>query len=192
MTSDTFDLKSARHWARSLMLSKIRPGMTALDATMGNGHDALWLCEAVGELGRVFAFDVQAAALEATRARLSGAGVLGRATLVLAGHEHMREYVDHPVDAALFNLGWLPGGDKTVTTCVPTTLAALEACTELMAADALLTVCAYPGHGEGEREKDAVLSWASNLPGNRFQARVTRYLNQPAQTPLMLAIHKLK
>lgn len=48
----------------------IRKGGVAADFTMGNGHDTLWLSRQVGEDGRVYAFDIQPAALEHTRALL--------------------------------------------------------------------------------------------------------------------------
>jgi predicted methyltransferase len=35
------------------------PGAKVVDATMGNGEDTAFLCEAVGNDGKVYAFDVQ-------------------------------------------------------------------------------------------------------------------------------------
>ena len=60
----SYELKSARYLAREVILQAVRPGDVAVDATMGNGHDTLMLCEAVGPEGRVYAFDVQAQALD--------------------------------------------------------------------------------------------------------------------------------
>ena len=187
-----FDLKSARHWAEELQREAIGPGMTVLDATMGNGGDTQRLCELVGETGRVFAFDVQPQALEKTRARLEAAGLAQRARLILAGHERVREFVEGPLDAAVFNLGWLPGGDKSVTTRSETTLAALEGCLELLRPHGLLTLCAYPGHAEGEEELRRVLDWARALDPKRFAAMQRAYLNQPSAPPVLLAIQRLR
>ena len=122
-----FDLKSARHWAEELQREAIGEGMAVIDATMGNGGDTERLCQLVGETGRVYAFDVQAQAVENTRARLTEAGLIGRAQLNLAGHERVLEFVHEPVDAVVFNLGWLPGAEHGVTTRVDTTLAAVNA-----------------------------------------------------------------
>ena len=143
------DFRSARYWARELIERAMFPGAHAVDATMGNGHDTKWLCELAGETGTVYAFDVQAQAVENTRARLAEAGLLSRARLFHAGHERMAEFVDHPSDAIVFNLGWLPGGEKTVTTLTDTTIAAVSAATELLAPGGLMTICIYPGHAEG-------------------------------------------
>ena len=184
------DFRSARHWAKELIENAMFPGARAIDATMGNGHDTKWLCELAGEDGHVYAFDIQAQAVESTRARLDGAELLGRATLIHAGHERMAEFVEEKADAIVFNLGWLPKGDKKVTTLTPTTLAAVEAATGLLASGGVMTICVYPGHDEGTREKNALLEWASMLPHTVFDVMLKQYLNQPCDPPLMIAIRK--
>ena len=72
----SYELKSARYLARDVLARAVEPGDAVIDATMGNGHDTLFLCQLVGEGGRVYAFDVQQAAVENTRRRLLDAGVL--------------------------------------------------------------------------------------------------------------------
>ena len=104
-----FDFKSARHWAEELIRQAVEPGARVIDATMGNGYDTQWLAELVGESGHVYGFDIQLEAVNRTRDRLAAAGLENRATLFHAGHEHIAELVGEPVDAAVFNLGWLPG-----------------------------------------------------------------------------------
>ena len=81
-----YELKSARYLAREVILQAGEPGDAVVDATMGNGHDTQMLCETVGPEGRVYAFDVQAQAVEETRKRLWEQGLDGRAELILAGH----------------------------------------------------------------------------------------------------------
>ena len=184
------DFGSARYWAREMILEALAPGAHAVDATMGNGHDTLWLCEAVGPAGAVDAFDVQPEAVERTRARLSEAGVLERARLHLLGHEHMAEAVAGPVDAVVMNLGWLPGAAHGVTTRVETTLAAARAGAQLLAPGGLMTICVYPGHEEGAHERDSLLEWAEGLDSARYDAMLRRYLNAPGDPPLMLAVRR--
>lgn len=182
------DLKSARHWARELISEALPEGGTAIDATMGNGYDTLWLCQLVGEKGRVYAFDVQPEALESTHARLSEAAVAGRATLILDGHQHMADHVHEPVDAILFNLGWLPGVAHAVTTRTETTLAAVDAALALLKPGGAMTVCVYPGHEEGKREKAALLDWARSLDSVLYDACVKSFLNIRNDPPLMIAV----
>ena len=92
-----------------------------VDATMGNGHDTLFLAKLAKQ---VYAFDIQEQAVVKTRARLEEAGV-DNAQLILAGHETVDAYVDE-VKAAIFNLGYLPSADKSVITQPQTTLQALN------------------------------------------------------------------
>jgi hypothetical protein len=185
------DFQSARHWAQELLSQALFEGAVAVDATMGGGGDALFLCERVGETGRVYAFDVQPSAVERTRTKLEAAGLLDRATLILDGHERVAYYVREPIDAAVFNLGWLPGGDKAVTTRVETTLAALDACLGLLKRRGLLTVCAYPGHAEGEAELQAVTAWARALPEG-FQAMTRAFLNPARPAPTLIAVQRIR
>lgn len=127
MSDERFILKNARHLAARYMEEILRPGDVAVDATMGNGKDTQFLCELVGETGHVYAFDVQEEALERTAARLEAAGLRARATLILAGHETMRENVPVSPRAVMFNLGWLPGAAHNVTTRTETTMRAVQA-----------------------------------------------------------------
>ncbi|MDO4356794.1 MAG: class I SAM-dependent methyltransferase [Clostridia bacterium] len=182
------DLKSARHWAREIIEEAIPEGGTAIDATMGNGHDTLWLCQMVGERGHVYAFDVQPEALESTRARLAQADMDARAELILDGHQHMAEHVRQPVDAILFNLGWLPGVAHAVTTRTETTLAAVNAALTLLRPGGAMTICVYPGHEEGKREREALLDWAAGLDSERYDACVKAYLNIRNDPPVMIAV----
>ena len=185
------DFRSARFWAAELIERALYPGAVAVDATLGNGHDALWLCGLVGETGRVYGFDVQQEAVERSRARLVEAGVEARATLILDGHQNMISYVPpESAEAVMFNLGWLPGAAHGGTTRTETTLQAVHAALTVLKEDGVMTVCVYPGHEEGARERDALLSWARGLDERSYDVMLRAYLNQSGDPPLMIAIKK--
>lgn len=186
------DFRSARFWAREMIEGAMFEGARAIDATMGNGHDTQWLCELAGASGRVYAFDIQPEAVDRTRERLAAAGLTDRASLFCAGHERMQEFVSEPVDAIVFNLGWLPGAEHGVTTRTETTLQAVTAALALLKEDALMTICIYPGHDEGSRELYALLNWARSLDSRRYDVLLKTYLNQPNNPPQLLAIKKNK
>ena len=186
------DFRSARFWAAELIEGALAPGACAVDATLGNGQDALWLCKLVGASGRVYGFDVQSEAVERSRARLEEAGVADRAALILDGHEHMAKYVAaESADAVVFNLGWLPGAAHGVTTRTETTLCAVDAALDALKPDGILTICVYPGHAEGAREREALIQWAKALDGRRFDAMLKTYLNQQSDPPLLIAVRKV-
>ena len=192
MDSERFVLRNARHLAADYMIRSILEGDRVIDATMGNGKDTLFLCELVGETGHVYAFDVQAEAVERTKERVKEDGYDGRATLLLAGHETMAEHVKEPVQAVMFNLGWLPGAEHVVTTKTETTLAAVRAACGLIAPGGIVTVCVYPGHEEGTRELSALLEYAAALDVRRYNVAHHRFINASSQTPQLILIQKNK
>ena len=187
---ERYVLRNARYLAADVLRRALRPGDVAVDATMGNGKDTQFLCELVGEQGHVYAFDVQPEALGRTRERLNAAGLLSRATLLLAGHETMREHVKKAPQAVAFNLGWLPGAGHAVTTRVETTLAAVAAACELIVPGGVVTVCVYPGHEEGQRELEALTAWTRELSVRQFSVLSHRFLNAAPNTPQLLLIQK--
>lgn len=187
------DFRSARFWAAELIEGALHEGAIAVDATLGNGHDCLWLCMLVGQSGHVYGFDVQKEAVEASAGRLAQAGMQDRATLLLDGHQHMLDHVQpESADAVMFNLGWLPGAAHGVTTQTQTTLQAVNAALTVLKQEGLLTICIYPGHEEGTREKEALLNWAQKLNEREYDVMLRCYLNQSKDPPLMIAVKKNK
>ncbi len=154
----------------------LEDGDVAIDATVGNGHDTLFLARQVGESGTVYGFDIQEQALDTAYKRLQAEGVADRISLYHAGHEAMAvvlpESVSGRVKAVMFNLGYLPGGDKWRTTGISTTLAALEQALSLLAAGGAISVLAYTGHPGGREEAEAVKRWVGSLSDEFFQVRV--------------------
>ena len=184
------DFRSARFWAAELIEGALYPGARAVDATMGNGKDTLWLCRQVGPAGRVYAFDVQPEALERTLALLEAEGCMEQAKLFCEGHQHMARLVPEPVDVVMFNLGWLPGAAHGVTTLTHTTLLAADAALSLLGLEGLLTICVYPGHDEGKRELEALTAWAEALDERRYDAMLRRYMNQSNDPPQLIAVKR--
>ena len=165
----------------------LRPGDWAVDATLGNGHDCLFLAERVGAVGRVFGFDVQDEALRASRCRLETAGLLERVTLVHAGHEQMRaclpEGAAGRVGAGMFNLGYLPGGDKRTVTRPATTLAAVEQGFDLLRPGGLISLLIYVGHAGGPEELQAL---QNRLPQwQSLGVRLQEHRGSAARSPVL-------
>ena len=183
--------KSAVALSHFLLAQRIRPGDRVADLTCGNGHDTLFLAELVGEHGKVWAFDLQDRAIEATRARLSAAGRLDRVELIAAGHERIGEFVSSPLSAAICNLGYLPGGDKELVTRPATTLAALTGTLALLSPGGLLCVCVYPGHPGGDEEARAVDHWLANLPASSCHTWNCRQPNRSNASPYVLILEKV-
>ena len=90
----------------------------------------------------------------------------------------------------MFNLGYLPGSDGTLTTTPSTTLPALDAARRLLRPGGVMTIVVYTGHEGGRAEADAVDRWAAALPQARFQALSYRFVNQQNDPPRLVAVEK--
>ena len=169
-------------------------GGTAIDATAGNGYDSLFLARQVGPSGQVYAFDIQQKALAATAARLEQAGLTARLELIHAGHETMPEHLPAKcigkIDAVMFNLGYLPSGDKTVITVIETTLKALSNAARLLASGGVVTILAYPGHAGGDAETAAVRRWCEALNRAVFSVQ-HQFLPDKPNAPQLWVVRKL-
>lgn len=179
-------------FAHRLLQQNLQAGSRALDATAGNGHDTLLLACAVGEKGRVWAFDVQEQALAQTKKRLEEAGVAERVVLVRDGHENLAKHIDGFLDAAVFNFGWLPGGDKSRTTQADTSIRALEAALSLLRSGGIAVAVLYPGHEAGRYEAQEIETWAAGLPQDEFAVVRYGFINRRNHPPYVLAFEKLR
>ena len=185
----------AVEFSHQLLRERLFPGDMAIDATAGNGHDTHFLAQLTGPEGMVFAFDVQGEAITATRSLLERWGVPASSwQLIQAGHETMpgaipQRWHGH-AGAVLFNLGYLPGSDKTITTVAASTVAAMRGALEMMRPGGVLVAVLYAGHPGGAEEAQAVLDFAAGLPTRDYHAIEYRTLNSRNTPPSVLAIEK--
>lgn len=176
--------------AMSITLAYIRPGDTVVDATCGTGQDTAVLAKAVGTEGKVFAFDIQKKALLMTEARLRAHGYTN-VHLMMKSFASMGEHIpENSAAAVVFNLGYLPGGDHSITTTADTTLEGLGCALRAIRPGGIVTVVLYDGHEEGRTEKEKVLEWAEALDSKRCHAAFVSLLNQKNHPPEILWITK--
>ncbi|WP_232697132.1 class I SAM-dependent methyltransferase [Brevibacillus daliensis] len=174
---------------RRFIKERVKVGETVVDATMGNGNDTLFLATHVGDQGKVYAYDVQAEALEKTRQRLEREGLVDRVELLLASHEKMNE-IQEEIAAIMFNLGYLPGGNKDITTLANSTIRAIEAGLSKLRIGGIMTIIIYWGHEAGVTEKNAVEKYCENLSQSEYLVLCYQYMNQQNQAPFIIAIEK--
>ncbi len=165
-------------------------GAVAVDFTMGNGNDTLFLSSSVGEGGKVYAFDIQDEALSSTEKRLIEANAPENYTLIKASHHLVKDYVKEPINAGMFNLGYLPGsGKKSITTMRETTMPAVEAAIELLAPDGALIIAVYPGHEEGELEGQMLREYFKTTSRFKICPTEVHILNSPT-SPYFFLVEK--
>ena len=182
----------ATDMAQLLLRPAIKPGDWVVDATVGNGHDTLWLAHLVGPEGRVFGFDVQPDALAEAAQRVRG---LPQVTLILGGHERLSELLPANakgrITAVMFNLGYLPGADKSIVTTAITTLTAIKHGLNYLAIGGQITLVLYPGHFRGAEEAAAVRVHAAQLPGD-FTAAHYGWINTLRPGPELVVIERVR
>ncbi|UXR68889.1 MULTISPECIES: class I SAM-dependent methyltransferase [unclassified Staphylococcus] len=183
-------LKRILPFAKELITTHIKSDSTVIDATCGNGHDTLFLAQSVPE-GQVYGCDIQQAAIDATKEKIAD---YKQVSLIQTGHEHIIDHI-HPdhlekLDAAIFNLGYLPKGDKSVVTQPETTILAITRIFEHLRQEGIIVLVVYPGHPEGKIESDHLLKYLKNF--DQQQAHILQYgfLNQQNNPPYIVAIEK--
>ncbi|KKK38432.1 rRNA methyltransferase [Mesobacillus campisalis] len=181
-------------FARTLLERAVKTGDIAVDATVGNGHDTVFLSGLVGKDGQVYGFDIQEQALASCKAKLEDREFLERVALYQRGHEHVKEML--PVSAhgkvagAIFNLGYLPGGDKSIVTVPQTTISAVDQLLDMLSPEGIIVIVVYHGHPEGQIERDTLLDYVSSIDQNRAHVLQYQFLNQKNNPPFIIAIEK--
>jgi hypothetical protein len=141
-------------------------GALAIDATVGNGYDALFLGHRVGPKGKVLGFDVQKAALAGAREILKFVGSIDHVSLIHDSHTRLADYLPAGavIHAAMFNLGYLPRGNRQIITRPETTVLALRSVLEHLAERGRVTLLVYRGHEGGVPEYQGVRQFVEELP----------------------------
>ena len=182
--ANSLDLKNAITFVHTVFRSTLPEGPEALvDATCGRGFDTIFL----QNLGDVVAMDIQKPALEETGKRL----LPGKAcTLVLDSHENMADHVQ-AARGILFNLGYLPGGDKSITTQAGSTIKGIQAGLSLLVSGGLMGIIVYPGHPAGMEEEEALRNYLRGLSQKEYHVMVSEYPNRVNHSPYPVLIQKI-
>jgi 16S rRNA C1402 N4-methylase RsmH len=155
---------------------------TAVDCTLGNGYDTDFLKE---RFNKVYSFDIQSSAVKKYEGRQAQ-----NVTLINDSHDSLAQHVKENADCIMYNLGYLPGGDKTLTTKEESTLPSLQQALNILSPGGIMTIAIYCGHDEGKKEREAILSLANKLPKNQYGVMYHSFLNRNIRAPLLLVIEK--
>lgn len=189
----TSHLSSPRTFVDWIVKNLLTPGCSAIDATCGNGQDTLKLCRlCLTEEGNeaIFAIDLQKEALQRTHQLLQGqltTGQLRRVHLIEASHEQFPSAAKQlPISLIIYNLGYLPGSDRSLTTQVATTLTSLQEAIKLVRTGGSILISCYPGHEEGLREEEALLRFTGSLSPRSWLVTHQRWPNREACPSVLL------
>ncbi|QQK77417.1 class I SAM-dependent methyltransferase [Salicibibacter cibarius] len=182
-------------FAHHLLEKTVTRGDTVVDATTGNGHDTVFLANQVGAFGCVVGFDIQYKAIQNTRNRLKNEQLDTNVELIEDSHASIEETLKRKgyaaPKAAIFNLGYLPGSDKSLTTNSESTITAINQLLNIMPSKGLIALVIYHGHEEGKKERDALLSFTSSLDQDKVLVARYEFSNRNNHPPFLLALEKL-
>jgi tRNA G37 N-methylase Trm5 len=173
-----------------LLSEMIREGDVVVDATAGNGHDTLFLAKLVGIRGKVYAFDIQEEALRKTGSLLEENGCLAQVELIHDGHENIGKYVKEQVRCVMYNLGYLPGGDKSIITQGTTTISSLEQATHLLSKEGVISLMVYSGHPGGLSEAEEVENFVKSLTSPPWHVLKWQKINGTQRGPYLIVLYK--
>ncbi|MDP1836652.1 MAG: class I SAM-dependent methyltransferase [Chlamydiales bacterium] len=197
MTRPIFPLfNSHLDLAHSYWMKTVHHGDTVIDATCGNGHDTLLLAQLAlnAEKGALYALDIQEDAIRNTKELLEvdlPPHYQKRVHILQQCHsEFPKEILPESVKLIVYNLGYLPGGDKNVTTRLQTTVQSLEAAMALLTHKGCISVTAYPGHPEGAVEEQELIKLFEKLDKATWSCCHHCWLNRKETAPSLFLLQK--
>lgn len=185
-----YKYKNALELSKYILKDKIVSGDIAVDATCGNGHDSLLLSNLTGDTGKVYCFDISLSAIENTKKRLEEESAFKNYVFINDSHENMDRYVKEKIKAAVFNLGYLPGGDHSLITKPPSTITAMQKAMEMLLPGGIIVMTVYWGHNGGKIEKEEVIDYCLKIDSHIYTVIKAEFINQANCPPLLITIEK--
>lgn len=179
-------MKKIIEQAHALIKEVLTKEDVLIDMTLGNGLDTAFFAP---YCRKIYAFDVQEQAI--TQAKLLNHDH-HHIEYILDGHEHVRNYVKEEVKAIIYNLGYLPKGDKTKTTLAETTIVSLHQAQTILAVGGRIAIVIYPGHLAGMQEKEAIYQEVTALDQKEWEVWFSSFPNQKNNPPLLIVLEKLQ
>ncbi len=170
----------------------VKIGDTVIDATCGNGQDTLLLAKLAlsPDKGCVYALDLQKAAIDASKRHLSlqlPIEIFNKVCFIQGCHSQFpAEITANSIKLIVYNLGYLPGSDKTLTTTYDTTLESLLAGLNLLTPGGVISLTCYPGHAEGQIEEDKIIETLLALDPKIWSLCHHRWINRRKAPSLVL------
>lgn len=171
----------------------IEPHSIVIDATLGNGNDSYKIAQKMDHRGKLYGFDIQALAIQNSEHLLRELPEnRPTITLIQDSHANFQDHIEEPIDFIIYNLGYLPKGDKAITTLAESTLQSVKAGLALLKGNGKMLIAVYHGHDAGKAEKSALETYLSALDQAQFHVFKQAFINQKNTPPFIYLIEKAK
>jgi len=165
---------------------KINNNSICVDMTIGNGHDTLFMAS---KAKFTYGFDIQELAINNTTKLLEDNNITNY-KLILDSHSNIDKYINDMVDIFAYNLGYLPTGNKNITTMVESTINSLIKALDLLNEKGMIVLAVYEGHDEGKKESNALYDFVTKLDQKEYDVVIYRFVNQINNPPYAIIIEK--
>jgi tRNA G37 N-methylase Trm5 len=187
-------MKQANHlkFAHACWEEQVNPGDIVIDATCGNGYDTLFLANIAltNVSGTLFSLDIQPEAIESAKGLLLkelNPLLIDKVNFVLGSHAAFPNIIaPESVQLIVYNLGYLPGGDKTKTTMTDSTLQSISQAQLLIKKRGMISITCYPGHEEGKHEEEAILNYCAQLNPREWTCCHHQWINRKSAPSLLI------
>lgn len=173
-----------KNFVKTYLETHVTKNDLVIDATVGNGFDTITLSKLAL---KVIGFDIQKVAIEKVSKELI-VNDIRNVELIHDSFECISQISGYK--GVVFNLGYLPNGDKTITTLAETTLKTLKMIVNQMNIHDFILMTAYPGHPEGLKESTLLLDYVKTLNTNYIS--LTYQIQNRVNAPFVIVIERQK
>lgn len=169
----------------------LKDNSICIDATLGNGKDAVKIYDKLGDKGFLYAFDIQSNAIHnSTLLFEKKYGRVSNISFIKDSHSNIREYINDTIDFFIMNLGYLPGGDKDITTTSKTCIEFLDFSINNLNSGGIGIIVFYPGHTPGLEELENITIYLSKFDQRLYNIVNIKFLNQKSSPPQLAIIER--
>lgn len=183
-------ISNAVNYVKENVEKVIKEDSIVIDATIGNGHDTLFLRKQLSEKGFLYGFDIQQKAIKETKKRLIDNNCYSGVELIKDSHENFNKYIKKPIDLILYNLGYLPKGDKQITTESEKTLKSVKDGMSLLKSGGVIFITVYPGHLPGALELKLLSDYLKSISQKEYAVMKIDFFNYKNKPPVVFTIER--
>lgn len=186
MSRDLFN--NANDFTSMLIKSYVKENHICLDGTVGNGNDTMKILNTLNGTGKIYGFDIQEDAINHTESLIFSRNYKTEVLLIKDSHEYVDRYIKERINFAIYNLGYLPGGDKNIKTNYTSTIISIKKVLDLLAPNGILLITVYLGHPGGMDEYTAINDYLETLEQKNYNVFKLKFINQKNNPPIIFGV----
>ena len=168
--------------AHDYLLENIDDNYIGVDFTCGSGNDTKVLAL---NMKHVFSYDIQEAPILEAKELCKD---LNNVSFYCKSHYYFDDEV-FSFDRGIFNLGYYPKGDKTITTNYNEVIETIEKALKILNSNGRLIIVCYPGFETGYIESIKIEEYVQGLSSKKYDVFKFKLMNRK-NAPYIIGIDK--